>query len=275
MNTMTVKLVITCLLATCLMAQQQQERATTRQMYFAGLDAPAKTPLKPTPAAVNRPVVAQPAAQNVSQNVSQNNKAPLGLKYTLLKNVGGQDLEVASNTKFHSGEKIRLKVEANDNGYLYVVNQGTSGTWQVVFPAKNIADGSNRVDAGKSYDLPQKSSWKFTGPAGTEKLFIVFSREPVKGLDELLYNLHDQNKKPAGYAQSGVMMAKNMEISNGLIDQLRKSTSRDLVLATDDDEPAITAPQTGGVRIDRAVYVVNPSGSGAARVVADVSLIHQ
>src|SRR6267143_1083349 len=73
--------------------------------------------------------------------------APLGLRYSILKQMsGGETLEVDPDSVFHSGDRIRLSIEANDNGYLYIVLRGSSGNWGLLFPSKEILGGNNVVE---------------------------------------------------------------------------------------------------------------------------------
>src|SRR5581483_709684 len=76
--------------------------------------------------------------------------APLGLRYSVLKIVDGEGIETPPDTTFRSGDRIQVKVEANDNGYLYIVHQGSSGKWNVMFPSPNIENGNNRVEKHRS-----------------------------------------------------------------------------------------------------------------------------
>ena len=75
--------------------------------------------------------------------------APLGLRYTLLKLVDGRMVEVSPDSVFRAGDRIQVAVEANDAGYLYIVHQGSSGTWKPMFPSAEIEDGNNRVEKGR------------------------------------------------------------------------------------------------------------------------------
>src|SRR5262249_34808228 len=82
------------------------------------------------------------------------NGPALGVKITVMKHVGDQDVEVAPDTVFHAGDKIRFAVQTNSPGYLYIVNQGSSGTWKPIFPSPDVADGDNHVDGWHSYTMP-------------------------------------------------------------------------------------------------------------------------
>src|SRR5208283_2932161 len=55
---------------------------------------------------------------------------PLGVRFSVLKrDPGGAFQEIDPDTAFRTGDAIRLEVETNSSGYLYVVNQGSSGMW--------------------------------------------------------------------------------------------------------------------------------------------------
>src|ERR1700687_314090 len=59
----------------------------------------------------------------------------LGLRYAVLKQSETMRyLEVTPDAIFHAGDRIRLSVMSNQNGYLYIVQQGSSGTWSPLFP---------------------------------------------------------------------------------------------------------------------------------------------
>ena len=117
---------------------------------------------------------------------------PLGLRYAVLKrDANGQYNEIDPDTSFRSGDRIRLKVDANTSGYLYVVMRGSSGTWKLLFPSAEVAGGSNHVRKGESRQIPsgERGQFVFDEQAGNEKLFIVLTRQPEPDLDKLIYSM--------------------------------------------------------------------------------------
>jgi hypothetical protein len=200
---------------------------------------------------------------------------PLGLRYTLLKvNADGSTLEVPADTVFHSGERIRFSIEPNASGYLYIINQGSSGTWTPMFPSAEIDDGNNKVTGFHSHTLPASPKvFTFDTTAGTENLFIVLSRQPEPDLEQMIYSLRGKGApKAAATPEEPTVTDKTLimaaSIGNPMVDRLRGAYSRDLIVET------VTA-KTPGDRKETAVYVVNPSGSDDSRVVADLHLVHQ
>jgi hypothetical protein len=207
------------------------------------------------------------------------NGTPLGLKYTILKKSGDDMVEVPTGTVFHAGDRIQLSVQTNGPGYLYIVSQGSSGTWKPMFPSPELADGNNHVDGWNAATLPPQSRMVFDEQTGTEKIFIVFSRTPEAGLENMIYSLERGGKaKPAAARPAEQEPPKQMvEIARANIDDatvghLRDAYTRDLIIEKVDEKTPGANPDA---RKENAVYVVNPSGSSDSRVVADLNLVHQ
>lgn len=198
----------------------------------------------------------------------------LGLKYTIVRRTGAQSMEVPADTVFHAKEAIQLKVQTNGPGYLYVVNQGSSGTWKPMFPAPEIAGGNNHVETFGEITLPDaKHQMTFDEHTGTENLFLIFSREPVSDLEELIYSLRDASApaaQPAKPSSDRVVVAR-ADIGDSTVDRLRRVYARDLLI-----EPVTPeTPADASAKKETAVYVVNPNGSADSRLVADLHLRHQ
>jgi hypothetical protein len=199
---------------------------------------------------------------------------PLGLKYTILKLVNGEMTEVAPTSSFHAGDRIRFNVETNGPGYLYIVSQGSSGTWKPMFPSTEVEDGNNRVEGFRSYTMPPKSRFYFDEQPGVEKVFIVLSREPEPDLEKVIYSLQGGKAKPASQPGApsnpapGQVLIATAAIDNSTVGRLRDAYARDLIV----EKIAEGGPDDGK---EKAVYVVNPTGSKDSRVVADLMLVHQ
>ena len=176
-------------------------------------------------------------------------------------------METDADAVFHAGDHIRLAVESNDDGYLYVVNRGSSGTWKVLFPSAEIKGGDNHIQRRTRFEIPSGYTFTFDEQPGEEKLFIVFSREPEPDLEGLIYSLGQKSSAPAE-TQKPKMLLASASFSDDVIGKLRTAYARDLIVEKVDDDQA-------GPKKEKAVYAVNPSGSADSRVVADVTLRHQ
>jgi Domain of unknown function (DUF4384) len=247
----------------------QEPPRGARNMYFVGLES---RPARGGDGGGTADVASRRRTESERRTTAAaGRRSPLGLRYTILKVVGTDKVEMLPQTAFQSGDGIQLRIEPNDDGYLYIVHQGTSGNWQFLFPHPKANDGSNRVDRGKSYILPPNSLMRFSGKPGIEKLFVVLSRVPEQNLDQFIYGgstprpaeMERESTRP----QQPVLMASNQMVGDPVIGRLRNAHTRDLVLETISDDSS--------ARSEKAVYVVNPSGSADARVVADIQLRHK
>jgi len=220
------------------------------------------------------------ATQSVGAKSDKTVKAasPLGLRYSIVKQVGGESVEVDPESVFRSGDRIRLSVQANDNGYLYIVLRGSSGRWSPLFPSKEILSGDNRVKKGGEYEIPLGSVWfAFDEQPGTEKLFIVLARQPEPDFEKLVKSLRQDSSAPQTKSDSAKKADKDDEgavqvvasLDDGTVGKVRGQVrSRDLVFQKVDET-------TPGGKKEQAVYIVNRTGSADSRVVVDVSLNHQ
>ena len=174
---------------------------------------------------------------------------PLGMRYSVLKrNAAGEYQEVDADTVFHSGDRIRLEAQANSTGYLYVVAQGSSGNWQVLFPSREVSNGSNQVHRGETRLVPggNQGQFVFDEQAGTEKLFFVLSRQPEPSLDKLIYSMGGQTApadptvvKPA--AESNRVLMAQATVSDDVIARIRSQMqARDLIFEKVDNEKVVS-----------------------------------
>jgi Domain of unknown function (DUF4384) len=258
-------------------------KADTRKLTPKSTPRPNRTPArsdqiaraddKPRP---NSPTQLDPgqgalAATPQTAPIPASGAPALGLRYTILKVAGG---EVGPDTIFHAGDRIQLRVEANSPGYLYIVNQGSSGTWKPMFPSPEVENGNNHVESLRAYTLPsEEHRMVFDETAGSEKLFIILSTRPEPDLEKLIYSLQANpavGQKPEDPAKSSrqMILASNLHIDDDTVGRMRSAYARDLIIEK-------VTPATPGEKKETAVYVVNPTGSSSSRVVADLTLVHQ
>ncbi|HYZ82825.1 MAG TPA: DUF4384 domain-containing protein [Bryobacteraceae bacterium] len=217
-------------------------------------------------------------------NAAAETRGPLAIRYSVLKmDSDGDYQEVRPDTTFHSGDKIRVAIEANDAGYLYIVQRGSSKTWSVLFPTSDYEDGNNYIKAARRQVIPGKYRFTFDDTPGTERIFIVFSRKPEPDLEKLIYKLSNDEAgkgtpaKPAstpGETEKPKLMLAGARLDDPFVDSLRtRLVSRDLVFETVEDKPA--AADKSEKKKDVAMYIATPDTSANARVVADVTLEHR
>jgi hypothetical protein len=69
------------------------------------------------------------------------------------------------------GDVVRFRFHANFDGYLYVMDLGTSGKYQQLFPADQTGQ-DNRVEGGKDYRVPATSTaFRVSGPEGYDVVY--------------------------------------------------------------------------------------------------------
>ena len=83
---------------------------------------------------------------------------------------------VDANSTFRAGDQIRISLESNTDGYLYILNQGTSGAWNYIFPHLTINDGDNFIRKGLEYTIPPRSWLRFDETPGNDVLIILLSK---------------------------------------------------------------------------------------------------
>lgn len=97
---------------------------------------------------------------------------------------------------FRKGDRVRILLETNVDGYLYIFNTTNGGKPVMIYPNKELDEGGNYLQSHIPFEIPSSTTseerlrWLvFDEVAGTERLYFVFTREPLKGIpleDELV-----------------------------------------------------------------------------------------
>jgi len=260
-------LILTILVASTAWSQQQPVLKARELFYTPPADPakPATAAKAPEAKAATKTVATKSSAPKAGDTHTLSASVPLGLRYAVLKrDSNGQYNEVDPDTNFRSGDRIRLKVDANTSGYLYVVMQGSSGTWKLLFPSSEVAGGSNLVRKGESRQIPSgdRGQFVFDEQAGNEKLFIVLTRQPEPDLDKLIYSMGGTITKDGSRGSDRSLVAQ-ASLGDDVVSKLRTQVnSRDLVFEKVDST-------------ENAAYVVNPSNAPDAKLVVDIALKHK
>jgi hypothetical protein len=87
---------------------------------------------------------------------------------------------VASDHVFEPGDLVHFRVKSEFDGYLYVMDQGTSGKFATVFPSED-AGADNRVRQTQMFSIPSgESSWfEISGPEGFDVVYFLLSPTPL------------------------------------------------------------------------------------------------
>lgn len=243
----------------------------------------ASTAVTPTAGAVNSPQnsrsdqVAQLVALNgygAAPRLVRNSENRLGLRCSLL--LRGPDKaysEVTPGTVFHSGDHIRLSLLANESGFLYVVQKGSSGAWSPIYPRAGAGAEAAKINPGQLEMVPAGTqAFAFDQHPGDEKLYVILSRAPIEDIDRVIRNLSHGTSTPAPPPADA---SPELEAKNVIPDDfVQKLASRDLTLV---DEETVGSSTTSGQETEKAVYVVAKKSDAPAsdQVVLSLDLRHE
>ena len=149
-------------------------------------DAPAKVITDPTP------------TKTVSPRI--------GLGLTLfMRDSNGMAVRTDPTREFRKGDRVRVLLETNADGYLYIFNTTNGGEPLMIYPDPELDEAGNYIQAHVPFEIPSSTApeerlrwFVFDQNAGTERLHFVFTREPLSGVpmeDDLINFCRDNNTK--------------------------------------------------------------------------------
>jgi Domain of unknown function (DUF4384) len=134
-----------------------------------------------------QPVDNKPSKDPGSGEAGATSKEPIGLGYSLyMKNSDGSAVRVDPTRVFHANDSIRISLEPNTDGYLYVFYTENDGHPVMLFPDARLAQGENRIEAHVPYEVPSSLEtdpahrwFVFDNKPAIERLYVVVTREPI------------------------------------------------------------------------------------------------
>ena len=187
-----------------------------------------------------------------------NNKSDYsGLSYWIERQSSEGMQRVTTSSTFMSGDRVRLHIQSNRSGYLYVVNQGTSGHSDFLFPA--TINDREYIDANRTYTVPAHGGYiRFDNRPGQEVVWVFLSQYPLPPNVSTQSSIipSDSSIKVASYNPCGgkdllVENPANLQSSCGM-------GSKDLVVEDDSSPPLSPAPANVTPFIP-AEYAVGPT----------------
>lgn len=200
------------------------------------------------------------AGGTVKADPSMNSYLPtaLGLGYTLYKRDSvGNAVRVDPSQEFHAGDRIRLSLETNTDGYLYIFHTENDGEPEMLYPDVRLGKGNNQIEAHVPYEIPWNEpgveNWfKFDANPANERLYVVVTRQPLPGVPvgSALVDYCGQNRCPwqppvgvwaqvklNGQAKVGVVRSARYGQKQSTLE--REATTRGLGLDQAAPEPSI------------------------------------
>ena len=184
----------------------------------------------------------------------------LALGLTLFsRDSNGLAVRVSPDRVFRKGDRVRILLETNADGYLYIFNKTNDGAPVMIYPDAEIDEGGNYLQAHVPFEIPasdasdERLRWfAFDENTGTEKVFFVFSREPLKEvpLEDDLIAFCRNSKCPWPVAnevweqvqsqmQEPLKTDRNDTFGDAQTATEHSATTRGLGLAKDDPQPSL------------------------------------
>ncbi len=96
-----------------------------------------------------------------------------------------QPQKLAGDILFDEGDQVHLGLSSEQTGFLYLINEGPKPVrnlpaYNLLFPKPSFNKGSAELKVGQEVNTPK---FVFDGQRGTEKLWLVWSAEPVSELE--------------------------------------------------------------------------------------------
>jgi hypothetical protein len=120
------------------------------------------------------PLAAQPASQ----------QGPYRMEIMLERREAGAWHAVDPGLVLEQNDRVRFRFHTNFDGYLYVMNQSTSGTYAMLFPGEETGR-ENRITAGKDYLVPATQTlFRIAGPPGHEIVYWMVTPAELRTEEE-------------------------------------------------------------------------------------------
>ena len=161
------------------------------------LNQPSRRRRRPPSTKTNTNVASNSSVSNTNtenansatnQPASKQKIAAIGLGYTLfMRDADGRGVRVEPTRVFQNGERIRLALEPNVDGYIYIFDSEDGAPPRMIYPDARLDGGENWIEAHVPLEIPsseegdERLRWfEFYGKPGGDRLLIVVTREPLK-----------------------------------------------------------------------------------------------
>ena len=92
---------------------------------------------------------------------------------------------IAPDRQFKSGDELKIEIQSNFDGYVYIVNVEEGGKRYLLFP--HVGQTDNRIGSDTVHTLPRGTNYiAFDERPGLEILQVIMSHDPIRSLDAAL-----------------------------------------------------------------------------------------
>jgi hypothetical protein len=206
----------------------------------------------------------------------------MGLGVTLfLRDSNGLAVRVDPEHVFRKGDRVRVLLETNSDGYLYIFNTTDDGPATLIYPDVSLDDAGNYLQAHVPFEIPSSLSteerlrwFAFDETAGTEHLFFVFTREPLGGVP-----IEDELVAYCGEAKERCPIKPNSEVwavvQKQMQEPLKTDKTKQYGRAQTSGEQEATSRGIGLAKDDPPPSLVMMASSPRSTLVATLDLIHK
>jgi len=107
----------------------------------------------------------------------------------------GNEEAVSPETTFYNDDGVRIRIQADQNGFLYILHRGSSGKVSILYPDRRIQDGNNRIVKGQVVSIPTGSGWFYLDKvSGAETIYLAFAVNKTERFISEIENAKSQAK---------------------------------------------------------------------------------
>ena len=224
--------------------------------------SPARPSRRHPKTAAPNPSATPAVVPNGPSTPTKVNLPRIGLGLTLfLRDSNGLSVRTDPSHVFHKGDHVRLLIETNVDGYLYVFNTTDDGPAMMLYPDPELDEAGNYFQAHVPFEIPsslaaeERLRWlTFDEHTGAEKIYFVLTREPLAAVpieDDLITFCRENEGKcpwsPGAEVWAQIQKEMSATVKSAKVDGMGKSqTENELRAATrgiglnrDDPEPSL------------------------------------
>jgi hypothetical protein len=114
-------------------------------------------------------------------------QGPYRMEISLERREAGAWHTVDPGLVLEQNDRVRFRFHTNFDGYLYVMNQSTSGSYSMLFPGEETGR-ENQIHAGKDYAVPATETlFRIAGPPGHEIVYWMVTPAELRTGEEHQY----------------------------------------------------------------------------------------
>jgi hypothetical protein len=178
-----------------------------------------------------------------------------------MRDSNGLSVRVDPSREFRKGDHVRVLLETNVDGYLYIFNTTDGGEPLMICPDAELDEAGNYIQSHVPVEIPsslateERLKWfTFDANSGVEKLHFVFTREPLATVpiedDLITFCRANQGKCPwtpgaevwarvQKEAGASVQISKPTGVGKSQTNAEQLAATRGIGLNRDDAEPSL------------------------------------